>query len=90
LRRRIVFHLDQRRGEAQFGRPLSDQLNGEGDREEPVVGGCEQPGEENGDTGGEQLQAQRAPDEEPDAASRGDAEGGLGWLSGLELLQIRL
>jgi hypothetical protein len=69
---------------------LPDQLYGEGDREEPVIGGRQQPGEEDGDAGGEQLQAQRAADEEPDAASRGDAEGGLRRLGGLELLQIRL
>jgi hypothetical protein len=88
-RRRLV-HLNQGGRQAKLGGALPDQLHGEGNRKEAVVRRGEESSEEYGDAGSEDLQPQRTANEDADPAGRRGAEGGLGWLRGLELLRIRL
>ncbi len=88
---RLLLHPHQRRRQPQLGRALADELDGEGDGEEPVVRRGQQPRQDHGDAGGEQLQAERAPDQHSHPAGRGYAQGpGFGRLGGLEALRLFL
>jgi hypothetical protein len=81
--------LDQGGRQAQLRGSLADELDGEGNREEAVVGGGEQTGEDDRYPGGEQLQAEGAADEDPDTASRCYPQcPRLRRLGGLELLRV--
>jgi hypothetical protein len=84
---RFLLLADQGGGHAELGETLADQLHGEREREEPVVGRGQEPGEDDRDPGGQQLQPEGAADQEADPARRGDPErAGLRWLGGLETL----
>ncbi len=71
LRRRVLVLADKGGAEPGPADHLGDALHRRRQSEEPVIGGGEEPGEDERDAGREQLQQQRAADQDPDAAGRG-------------------
>lgn len=89
--RGCLLHAHEGCGKPEFCRALADELHRKRNCEKAVVGRRKQPGEDDGDAGGKELETERATNQDPNTAGRGDAErDGFGRLCGLKLLRLFL